>query len=402
MFSRPLISSTVRHIVCGSGPKPNGVGGAVAVAVLRGGPQAVHVRHFVSFLDTFKKLMKERMAKNAEFKEVISQVEASPTMQKTVQASEAVTESLKRGKEATSEAVEKAWEASKPVREVVNSAATRVASDPLVQASVEAIRVRVERLSKTVDDMENSDIKEYRKKMYDRLKYSSVPEGQAAEGGSSKDGSMKKQNTVDKDNAPYGGAVENVDINTTAGELLIVEQEPDAAQEKGWKRVKSWFSLKETEDAQVMGELYAKEPDFNLEFFLKFLEKDLIPQVLEASISGDLDFLRGICAEPAFKSVATLVEYRRTQSVVVDPRILDVRQVRLASAKFVEDEPVLLVAFQAQQVNCVRDLTGKVLYGAENDIRNNHYIWVLRHDPAQKEPRWEVVEMAVQASLPTM
>ena len=41
-------------------------------------------------------------------------------------------------------------------------------------------------------------------------------------------------------------------------------------------------------------------------------------------------------------------------------------EVELADVKFLEDDPVIVVQFNCQQINCVRDKFGNVVDGAQN------------------------------------
>lgn len=53
----------------------------------------------------------------------------------------------------------------------------------------------------------------------------------------------------------------------------------------------------------------------------------------------------------------------------MDPTILNISDVELMTAKFLQEEPILIVSFTAQQINCVRDRTGQVIEGKPDDIR---------------------------------
>ena len=47
-----------------------------------------------------------------------------------------------------------------------------------------------------------------------------------------------------------------------------------------------------------------------------------------------------------------------------DTTLLDVGEVELADLKFLENDPVIVVQFNCQQINCTRDKFGNVVEGA--------------------------------------
>ena len=52
------------------------------------------------------------------------------------------------------------------------------------------------------------------------------------------------------------------------------------------------------------------------------------------------------------------------QGLFVDTTLLDVSEVDLADLKFLEGDPVIVVQFHCQQINCTRDKFGNVVEGA--------------------------------------
>jgi hypothetical protein len=61
----------------------------------------------------------------------------------------------------------------------------------------------------------------------------------------------------------------------------------------------------------------------------------------------------------------------------MDTNILDISDVELTAGRLLEDAPVLIVTFSAQQINCLRDNAGIVIEGAVDDIRAVYYVWAF-------------------------
>jgi hypothetical protein len=87
-----------------------------------------------------------------------------------------------------------------------------------------------------------------------------------------------------------------------------------------------------------------------------------------------------------------------------DPTLLDVSDVELVDLKLIDDRPVVVAQFSAQQINCARDAAGNVVEGAPDDVRRVYYYWALQQeeagyvgaDGALHPPRWRLREMLVR------
>ena len=63
---------------------------------------------------------------------------------------------------------------------------------------------------------------------------------------------------------------------------------------------------------------------------------------------------------------------------------------------------VMIFSFHAQQTKCVRDRTGKIVEGGEDNIEQSIYIFAMRRDPNVFDPllAWQVLEIGEQHSQP--
>jgi predicted lipid-binding transport protein (Tim44 family) len=59
--------------------------------------------------------------------------------------------------------------------------------------------------------------------------------------------------------------------------------------------------------------------------------------------------------------------------------------------------PVLIVRFVAQQIIYVTDKDGKVVEGEKDKIKRVHHVWALLRDPADLNPdsAWRLMECGV-------
>ena len=71
-----------------------------------------------------------------------------------------------------------------------------------------------------------------------------------------------------------------------------------------------------TELSQALTEIIKMDPNFCKEEFLKECERDIIPNVLEAMVRGDLDILQDWCYEGPFNILATPIKQVRINTSI--------------------------------------------------------------------------------------
>lgn len=155
----------------------------------------------------------------------------------------------------------------------------------------------------------------------------------------------------------------------------------------------------ETDEALTVYEIKERDPDFAMMGFMKEVKEVIIPEVLEAYLKADEKTLRARCADQAYQSMFASVTERKHQGYTFDTRILAVRDVQLTGARVLDNGPTLVVTFNAQQVHCVKDKTGVVVDGGDDDIRSVFYTWVFQLDQDAYDLNWQLVEMQNMGSM---
>lgn len=154
-----------------------------------------------------------------------------------------------------------------------------------------------------------------------------------------------------------------------------------------------------TELSETMTELVKIDPSFDQKQFLRDCEKDIIPNVLEAIVRGDLEILKDWCFESTYNIIATPITQAKKSGLYLDSKILDIENIELAMGKVMEQGPVLIITFQAQQIMCVRDQKAQVVEGNPEKVMRVHYVWVLCRDPNELNPKaaWRLMELSANS-----
>lgn len=133
----------------------------------------------------------------------------------------------------------------------------------------------------------------------------------------------------------------------------------------------------ENEMAMVVREIREDDKAFTVSDFLRDAEETIIPKILGAYLAGERAVLKELCTEDAYRMLNASIRERDAEGIIMDTNILDISEVELTAGKLLEDSPVLIVTFSAQQINCLRDRSGAVIEGSVDDIRAVYYVWAF-------------------------
>lgn len=109
-----------------------------------------------------------------------------------------------------------------------------------------------------------------------------------------------------------------------------------------------------------------------------------------------MEILKDWCHEGPYNVISAPLEQARKQGLVLDSKILDIDKTDLVMGKVMEQGPVLIISFQAQQILCVRDRKGNVVEGDREKILRVSYVWVLCRDTSELNPKaaWRLLDMS--------
>lgn len=158
--------------------------------------------------------------------------------------------------------------------------------------------------------------------------------------------------------------------------------------------------FQKTELSETLTEICKLDPSFDKTDFLKFCEKDIIPNILEAIIRGDLEILKDWCYEAPYNVISTPIKQAIQQGLQFNSKILDVDKIDLIMGKVMEHGPVLIINFQTQQIMCLRNKNGEIAEGDPNKVLKVTYIWALCRDTSELNPKaaWKLLDMSANSN----
>lgn len=165
--------------------------------------------------------------------------------------------------------------------------------------------------------------------------------------------------------------------------------------------------FEESEMAKTVRRFTNIHPGFSLEKFVKNAQMLYLPEVMEAYLNGDSEVLKAWCGEVTYNVLNAGLEAQKAQGLTSQCKLIDLRNVELATAKLLEnDTPVLVLSFNTQEILAFSDKDGKIAVGKEDNIQHCIYAVVFSKsqlvDPKRKiDPRtegWIIIDLAKHQS----
>lgn len=155
--------------------------------------------------------------------------------------------------------------------------------------------------------------------------------------------------------------------------------------------------FKSTEMSEVLTEIVKIDPTFELNEFLKRVQYDIIPNILESLSQGELEILKDWCTEASFNILTHPITQCKQLKMKYHNEVLDINNLEIAGGKIMEQGPVLILSFTAQQLLYVTNSEGKVIEGDKDKIKRISHIWVLLRDQNIFDPNsaWRLAECAM-------
>ncbi|KDP26532.1 hypothetical protein JCGZ_17690 [Jatropha curcas] len=156
--------------------------------------------------------------------------------------------------------------------------------------------------------------------------------------------------------------------------------------------------FQETDAASSLKEIRRRDPSFSLVDFVAEVQEAVRP-VLNAYIKGDLETLKKYCSPEVVSRCEAEHKAFQSHGIYFENKILHISEVEVRETKMMGTSPIIIVAFQTQQVHCVRDQHGNITEGGKDTIHTVYYAWAMQQvDPEELGegaiyPIWKLREM---------
>ncbi|XP_077228897.1 translocase inner membrane subunit 44-2 [Tasmannia lanceolata] len=154
----------------------------------------------------------------------------------------------------------------------------------------------------------------------------------------------------------------------------------------------------ETAGALSFKEIRRRDPTFSLPEFVAEVQ-EMIRPILNAYIKGDAEALKKNCSPEVIERCRAEHRAYESQGIFFDNKILHISDVDVRETKLMGSSPIIILAFQTQQVYCVRDRHGSITEGGKDTIHTVYYAWAMQQVDVEELgegalfPIWRLREM---------
>lgn len=148
---------------------------------------------------------------------------------------------------------------------------------------------------------------------------------------------------------------------------------------------------------KVIEEILKIDSSFTIESFAHFCQFEVIPNVLEALVRGDTVILRDWCHEGVYNVLTAPITELQRRQCHLESRVLDVHHLDVVTGSVMEQGPMLLISFESQQINVVRDAQGGLVEGSPDQCVRVRNHWALCRDQSELNPwaAWRLIDVAM-------
>ncbi|KAF8392193.1 hypothetical protein HHK36_022535 [Tetracentron sinense] len=154
----------------------------------------------------------------------------------------------------------------------------------------------------------------------------------------------------------------------------------------------------ETAAALSFKEIRRRDPSFSLPEFVAEVQ-EMIRPMLNAYLKCDVEALKKNCSPEVIGRCKAEKRAYESQGIFFDKKILHISEVEVRETKMMGTTPIIIVAFQTQQVYCVRDRNGSITEGGKDTIHTVYYAWAMQQLDVEElgdgamYPIWRLREM---------
>ncbi|KAM7259743.1 hypothetical protein ACFE04_015484 [Oxalis oulophora] len=135
--------------------------------------------------------------------------------------------------------------------------------------------------------------------------------------------------------------------------------------------------FQETDTAQSIKEIRRRDPSFSLPDFVAEIQEVIRP-VLSAYFKGNVEGLKKYCSPEVIERCKAERQAFQSHNMFFSHKILHISDVEVRETKMMGTSPIIIVAFQTQQIHCVRDREGTIKEGGEDAIQTVYYAWAMQ------------------------
>jgi predicted lipid-binding transport protein (Tim44 family) len=137
-------------------------------------------------------------------------------------------------------------------------------------------------------------------------------------------------------------------------------------------------------------DIFAKIGDFNKEKFLESASR-VFEMILQAFNSGNIENIKGLVSKKIWDAFNGVLNFRKENNITSEVDFICFRKKEIKDIKLLKNSVKIVVEFESEQINILKDSSGQVLEGDENFVQNITDVWTFERLLNAKNKNWTLV-----------
>jgi import inner membrane translocase subunit TIM44 len=150
----------------------------------------------------------------------------------------------------------------------------------------------------------------------------------------------------------------------------------------------------QTEEGNAQTAIMRLDPSFNKEEWSEEVRRTLAPSIIKAHLAGDSKVLKPWLGEAVYNKLTADIRIRKQEGITFSDHILELDENQVLMS-FHEQEPLIVVSYAVQLINCIRNKQNEIVEGAPDKIILRFYSMAFQqvYDEDEGVVKWKVVDL---------
>jgi len=151
------------------------------------------------------------------------------------------------------------------------------------------------------------------------------------------------------------------------------------------------IDLSEKKDKDIASSTEAKQ--FNETTFLKGAQA-AYEMIVNAFANGDKKILKDLTDPEIHKNFISVIDERQSKKIKNEFTFIGIKKAKIEEVKNQDTLYSVKVRFISEIISSIKDGSGKIIAGNNNEIQTVNDVWVFRKDLNSEDPIWYLTEIS--------
>lgn len=130
--------------------------------------------------------------------------------------------------------------------------------------------------------------------------------------------------------------------------------------------------------------------DFNKDKFLQGACR-VFEMILQAFSSGNIENIKGLVSKKIWDAFNKVIDFRKKNKITSEVDFICFKKSEIKDIKMLKNSIKIIVEFESEQINILRNADGQVIEGDENFVQSITDIWTFERLLNAKNKNWTLV-----------